>query len=67
MTYQENNGDVQGECDHGVGKKWEIANVLNIGQGHLWNLEKESGDSVHDSASRSKVVERDERIHLELG
>lgn len=67
MTYQENNGDVQGECDHGVGKEWEIANVLNIGQGHLWNFDKESGDSVHDGASRSKVVERDERVHLELG
>lgn len=67
LTYQENHRYVQGECDHGVGKEWEVANVLNVCHGHLWDLKQKSSDTVHDGASWCKVVKRDKRIHLEFG
>jgi len=67
LTYQENDGDVQSECDHGVGEEWEVANVLDVCHGQLWNLKEESSDTVHNSASWSEVVKGDKRVHLELG
>lgn len=41
--------------------------MLKIKKSHLRNLDYQCSETVHDGASRSKVVERDKRVHLELG
>lgn len=66
ITYQEDNGNVQHESDHGVSQKSKQSNVVDVAHGHLGDFEEKSGNTVHDSTDRSKVVERDKRVHLEF-
>lgn len=66
ITYQEDNRNVQHESDHGVGQESKQSNVVDVAHGHLGDFEEESSDTVHNSADRSKVVEGDKRVHLEL-
>lgn len=65
-TYQEDNGNVQHESDHSVGQEGKQSNVVDVAHGHLGNFEEKSSNTVHNSANRSKVVERDKRVHLEF-
>ena len=67
VTYQENDRDIETESNHGVQQEGEVANAVKVSPGHGGNLDKQSDNSVHDGASGSKVVERDQRVHLELG
>lgn len=67
QTYQEHNRDVQGERNESVEHENNVSDLLDIGPAHVGHLNEQAHDSVHDSASGRKVVERDERVHLELG
>jgi hypothetical protein len=67
MAYQEHHRDVQQERNHGVDEESKVADSLDVREGHLRNLDDERDDSVHDGASWSEIVERDEWVHLELG
>jgi hypothetical protein len=67
QTYQEHNGDVQGECNESVEHENDVSDLLDICPAHVGHLNEQADDSVHDSASGSKVVERHKRVHLELG
>jgi hypothetical protein len=66
-TYQQNNGDVEHESAETVEEKGEQANVVDVIHGDLGNLPDQGNNSVHDSADRSEVVDRDKRVHLEVG
>lgn len=66
ITHQEDNGNVQHKSNHGVSQESNQPNVVDVAHGHLRHFEEESSDTVHDSANRSKVVQRDKRVHLEL-
>lgn len=66
ITYQEDNGDVQHEGDHGVGQESPDADVVDVVHSQGGNLKEQSSDTVHDSADRSEVVKRDKRVHLVL-
>ena len=65
-TYQEHNRDVQGESDKSVQQEDNVSDLLNIGPAHVGNLNEQADNSVHDGASRRKVVEGNKGIHLEL-
>lgn len=65
-TYQEHYRDVQEERNHGVHKQSNVADLLDICQAHLWHFNEQRDNAIHDSTSRSEVVERDKRVHLEL-
>jgi hypothetical protein len=67
QTYQEHNRNVQGERNESVEHENDVSDLLDIGPAHVGHLNEQADDSVHDSASGCKVVERDERVHLELG
>lgn len=67
QTYQEHNGDVQGERNESVENENNVSDLLDIGPAHVGHLDEQAHDSVHDSASGRKVVERHKRVHLELG
>lgn len=66
-TYQENDRDVETEGNHGVEQESEVTDAVEVSPGHGWDFSDQSDDSVHDGASGSKVVERDQGVHLELG
>lgn len=67
QTYQEHNRDVQGERNESVEHENNVSDLLDIGPAHVGHLNEQADDSVHDGASGRKVVERDKRVHLELG
>lgn len=66
MTYEENHGDIQHKGNDSVGHEGHQANVVDVAHGHLGDFKEKSGNTVHDSADGSKVVQRDEGVHLEL-
>lgn len=66
-TYQEDDRDVEEECNEGVAKEREGTDTPNIGHGHARQLAEQADDAVHDGASGSVVVQRNEGVHLELG
>ena len=65
-TYQEDDGDVKHEGAETVEEEGEKANVVDLGHGASGNLPDQSDNTVHDSADGSKVVQRDQRVHLEV-
>lgn len=67
LAYQENDRDIQQECNHGVHQQGNVADVCYVLKSHAGNLSEERDQAVHDGASWGKVVEGDERVHLELG
>lgn len=67
ITYEEHDRHVQHEGNHGVGKQSPDTDVVDVVHGEVGNLEEQSGDTVHHSANRSKVVQRDDGVHLVLG
>lgn len=67
QTYQEDDGNVQSERNEGVQNEHDVSNLLNIAPSHVGHLNEQAHNSVHDSASGCEVVERDKRVHLELG
>lgn len=66
-AYQKDNRDVEKESDKGVCKQNKVSNSCEIVHGQLWDLDDQSDDAVHYGAGWCKVVERDKRIHFELG
>lgn len=65
-TDQQNNGDVEHESAETVEEEGEEADVVDVIHGDLRNLPDQGNNSVHDSADRSEVVDRDKRVHLEV-
>ena len=66
VAYQEDDGNVQEERNHGVGQENKVSHILNVRPGHARNLDHKRSDAVHDRASRREVVKRHKRVHLEL-
>jgi hypothetical protein len=67
VTYQEDNRHVQQEGNKSVGKECEDADAIDVAHGHAGRLNKHGDNTVDDSTSWGVVVERDQRVHLELG
>jgi len=65
--YQEDDGKIQHESNTGIHEKSDKTEVIDLVHGHVRNLHEKSDSSVHKSADRRKVVERNHRVHLELG
>lgn len=66
-THQEDNGDVEQESDQGVAKERESADAVDIGHGQAGEFAEQTDNTVHDGAGRGVVVQRNKRVHLELG
>ena len=66
-TYKEDDGDVKHESAETVQEKSEQTNVVDLGHGAVGDLPDESNNTVHDSADGSKVVQRDQGVHLVVG
>lgn len=67
VTYQEHNSYVQSKSNRCIGNEVPGSDAPDILHGHLGDFKEESSDTVHDETRGSKVVERHERVHLELG
>jgi len=67
LANQEDDGNVEQESNNGIGQESPDTNVVDVTHGEIGNLKEESGDTVHDSANGSEVVERNQRVHLVLG
>lgn len=65
-TYKHDNRHVQAKGDHAVQEEGEETDVVDLSHGNLGELPEDSYNKVHGGADRSKVVERDQRVHLEL-
>jgi hypothetical protein len=65
-TYQEDDRHVQHEGAETVQEEVHTPDAVDIGHGDLGHLPEESDEEVHDGANRGEVVERNQRIHLEL-
>lgn len=66
-THQEHDRDVQQESAGSIRQKRPVTDACNFAQLQLWYFDDERSDTVHQGTCRSKVVERNERVHLELG
>ena len=66
-TYQEDDGHIEHEGNDGVQQESPDTNVVDMAHGQVGNLEEQSSSTVHDGADRSKVVQRDQGVHLVLG
>lgn len=66
-TYQEHNGNVEHEGAKTVEEEGEETNVVDLLHGASGNLPDQGNNTVHDGADGSKVVQRDEGIHLVVG
>ena len=66
-AYQEHNRDIEQEGNRGIGEQSEQTNAVHVSHGHSGQLGKKQNDTVDDGARRGVVVERDERVHLEVG
>lgn len=66
-SYQEHNGSVQHESNQGVGDESHDTKRVNIVHRHARDIGEEGDNAVGDGAGGSIVVERDKRVHLELG
>ena len=67
MAYQEDDGNVQHECAHGVGQKGPEANIVEVAKGHGWDFPEKCNQKVHDSTNWGEIVEGYQWVHLELG
>lgn len=65
-TYQEDDRNVQHEGAETVEEKGEETDVVNLSHGNLGDFPQERNNTIHDSANRSKVVQGDKRVHLEV-
>lgn len=63
-TYQEDDGDIEHESAKTVEEESEQTDVVNLGHRTPGDLPNKSNHTVHDSADGSKIVQRDERVHL---
>lgn len=66
-TYQEHNGNVEHEGAKTVEEEGEETNVVDLLHGASGNLPDQGNNTVHDGADGSKVVQRDEGVHLVVG
>lgn len=66
-TNQENDGDVEHEGAETVEEEGEEADVVNLSHGDLGELPNQRNHTVHDGADGGEVVERNQRVHLEVG
>ena len=66
LAYQEDDGDVEEEGDHGVGDEDADAHILHLAPAHARDFEEERDGAVHDGADGGEVVQAHERVHLEL-
>lgn len=66
ITYQEDHRYVQKESDHGVGQQSEATDAGDILHAHLGHLDDDPCAEVNDGTGGRKVVERHERVHLEV-
>ena len=67
LADQEDDRDVEQEGDERVGDKGKTTNAIDVLHSQHGELGEEQDAAVHAGASGRVVVERDERIHLELG
>ena len=65
-THQENDRHVEHECHGGVQHERNKSQIVDLVHGDLVQLQEAEHDEVHGRARRSKIVQRDEGIHLEL-
>lgn len=63
-TYQHNTRDIKAEGNDSIEEKSAWAGDEHSIDVERWNLDNHGNEQVHDSADRSVVVERDQRIHL---
>lgn len=66
-TNQENDGDVEHEGAETVEEEGEEADMVNLSHGDLGELPDQRNHTVHDGADGGEVVERNQRVHLEVG
>lgn len=65
-TYQEHDGDVKEERNHGIHDECDDAGSVDILHRHIRHLQNERDDSIHDRADGGEIVQRDQGVHLEL-
>lgn len=66
-TNQENDGDVEHEGAETVEEEGEEADMVNLSHGDLGELPDQSNHTVHDGTDGGEVVQRNQRVHLEVG
>lgn len=66
FAYEKDRGDVEEERNQGVGQQNKRPDRIDITHRDTRALDKERNDSVCDSTCRRIIVQRDERVHLEV-
>jgi len=66
LADQEDDGYVQQEGNHGVGKEDPDADTVDVVHGETGNLQEQSNASVHNGADGGEVIQRDHGVHLVL-
>lgn len=65
-TYQEDDGDVEQEGAKTVEEEVQESDMVHLLHGDLGDLPEEADSQVHDRAHGGEIVQRDQRVHLEL-
>jgi len=65
-TYEHDDRDVEEESNGSVDEESEETNVVDLVHAELGALDDNGSNTVHDSATGSVVIERDNRVHLEF-
>ena len=67
MTYQKHHRNVQEEGDQSVGDEGHHTQRIDIVHSHAREFSEEHDDTVGNRASRGKVVDGHQGVHLEFG
>jgi hypothetical protein len=65
-AYQEDDGDVEQEGAKTVEEEVHESDMVHLLHGHLGDLPEEGDSQVHDGTHWGEIVQRDQRVHLEL-
>jgi hypothetical protein len=66
LAYQEHHADVQQEGNHRVEDEDGESHILDLHKLHLGHLHHSSDNPIHDRTNGRKIIQTDQRIHLEL-
>lgn len=66
-SYQKHNGGIQQESHQGIGNESHDTKRVNVVHSHTGDIGEKGNNAVGDGASGGIVVQRDKRVHLELG
>ena len=67
QTHQEDYRNIESKSKERVGQQCSIADFVKVRHSDPRHLNEQSHGTIHQSADWSKVVERDQRVHLVLG